>query len=109
ASRLPSGLQATLETKPVSPHRVSKTFPLAASQTSVVWCPITSRLPSGLQDTSETKSLSRRRVINTCPLAASHTLATPAGTSSPFQSPSQLAVATRLPSGLHATVFTWPL
>ena len=53
ASRLPSGLNATLQTSSVCPLRVRNSCPVAASQIFTVWSklPEASRLLSGLNAT----------------------------------------------------------
>src|ERR1017187_7604732 len=69
AMRVPSGLQATLNTEPSWSSNVCNNLPVAASQTLAVrsTLPVTRRLPSGLQATLKTN--------RSCPLKVSISLA----------------------------------
>ena len=80
ASRLPSGLQAMLPTGPRWPRKVNSSWPLAASHTLAVLSQFPVVWPV------------RRKSTSDLSLGAL----------------SELAVASRLPSGLQATLLTGP-
>ena len=104
--RVPSGLNAALDTQPVCPLSSSTGVPVRASQTFAVWSPlpVTIRVPSGLNAALLTlarvslefeQGRPRPRIPNHGLSGAVHQHSEP--------------VTIRVPSGLNATLHTEPV